>query len=445
MSQRQPILIAGLLTTAIALLDWRVQPNISLGYLYIFPVLIAAGHLARWETVLLAAACASLREAFAPFPWGPEAVPRMALVMTAFAGAGLFVSEVARNRRLALLRLEAEEGLRVLVDTSPAAILTLDAQGRVLLANEAAQRLLGFDDRPLRGERIAPYLPALAKALQQGDGSRHFRTMVEERGLRRDGEIILTHIWFSTYETEAGPRLAAIVLDVSEDFRDRETVGLQSVMWTSRVLIGAVHHEIRNLCEAAAAAYTNLSRQPALAADEDFQALGTLAEGLKQTTSQHLRLSAQQTRAQVKLDAVLDALRIVLEPSFREAAAGLQWNLAGPLPDVYGEHHSLLQVFMNLAQNSLRAMEECKHKQLIVAAKAEDGRVAVLFEDSGPGVAHPERLFRPFQPDAEGAGLGLYVSRALVRSLGGDLRYEPVAAGARFTVELAVPVFEGKT
>jgi C4-dicarboxylate-specific signal transduction histidine kinase len=60
----------------------------------------------------------------------------------------------------------------------------------------------------------------------------------------------------------------------------------------------------------------------------------------------------------------------------------------------------------------------------------------VRFEDSGPGVAEPDRLFAPFQPGANGAGLGLYVSRAILRSYGGDLKWEPRAAGSCFTIEL---------
>ena len=48
----------------------------------------------------------------------------------------------------------------------------------------------------------------------------------------------------------------------------------------------------------------------------------------------------------------------------------------------------------------------------------------VRFEDTGTGIANPENLFRPFQRDAQATGLGLYVSRALVKSFGGELVYE---------------------
>ena len=63
----------------------------------------------------------------------------------------------------------------------------------------------------------------------------------------------------------------------------------------------------------------------------------------------------------------------------------------------------------------------------------------VRFIDSGAGVSAGGTPVRPFQPGANGAGLGLYVSRAVVRSYGGDLRFEARAPGGTcFAVELEV-------
>ena len=60
----------------------------------------------------------------------------------------------------------------------------------------------------------------------------------------------------------------------------------------------------------------------------------------------------------------------------------------------------------------------------------------VRVADTGPGVAHPDELFKPFQPGAHSVGLGLYISRAILRAHGGGLRYEPQERGSCFTVEL---------
>jgi hypothetical protein len=60
---------------------------------------------------------------------------------------------------------------------------------------------------------------------------------------------------------------------------------------------------------------------------------------------------------------------------------------------------------------------------------------AVRFRDNGPGVAHPEELFRPFQPGAHSVGLGLYVSRGHSAVLRRGLRCEPQERGSCFAVE----------
>jgi C4-dicarboxylate-specific signal transduction histidine kinase len=103
---------------------------------------------------------------------------------------------------------------------------------------------------------------------------------------------------------------------------------------------------------------------------------------------------------------------------------------------VQGDHHSLLQIFLNLARNSEQALESSERKTLTVTAGLENDLVMVRFRDSGPGIANPGDLFKPFQPGAHSAGLGLYISRAVVRSYGGDLFFEPQSAGACFALQL---------
>ena len=93
-----------------------------------------------------------------------------------------------------------------------------------------------------------------------------------------------------------------------------------------------------------------------------------------------------------------------------------------------------MQVFLNLTRNSARAMAEMPRRLLIIGAKSTriDGRVMVRFRDTGSGVPHPVQLFRPFQSQAHSTGLGLYLSRAFMRSFRGDLRYEPEPDGSSF-------------
>ena len=106
------------------------------------------------------------------------------------------------------------------------------------------------------------------------------------------------------------------------------------------------------------------------------------------------------------------------------------------LPRVWADRHNLLQVLLNLTKNSLRAMEDRDVKEFRVSACVEGERVVVRVRDTGRGISNPERLFQPFQEAAEATGLGLYLSRALVRTFKGDLRYEPGPPGCCFALDL---------
>ena len=452
--------IAFILIVLIAWGDW-VLPDVSVGFLYLIPVLLTAPALTGPQIVVMAVFCAYLREAFDPLEaashggevlmpvvinplrWAAGATGRVLLVTTGFAMTGFFVSELNERRRLLAdqmrEKLEAERRVRILIDTSPLAILTLDQYGRLVLANESARKLLGFEEETAQGAAVDRYLPILGRMIHSQHSGANIRTNVECKGQRRNGEVFLAHVWLSTYRTSDGPGLAAVVWDASENLRDREGAGLDSMMATSRVLIGAISHEIRNLAAAAAAAHTTLAATGTsgeMEKNEQYLALGTLIRGLEKIASSGLRVASDRSAVRADLGTVLDETRIVIEPTLREAGISVVWQVSDGLPLVQADHYSLLQVFVNLARNSERALEACEQREVRISANVESDLVVVRFRDTGPGVAHPDELFRPFQPGSHSHGLGLYISRAILRAHGGGLRYEPETSGSCFAVEL---------
>jgi PAS domain-containing protein len=128
-----PVLLASAaIIFIIALADWWTKPFVAFGFLYLFPIMLAARFLPRWVIVLLGVGCAVLSEVFSSLD---RSTVRLAFETLALAGCGLFVSELLRNRRLTL---QGQERLKALVETSPAAIVTVDDRGFVELANNAA-------------------------------------------------------------------------------------------------------------------------------------------------------------------------------------------------------------------------------------------------------------------------------------------------------------------
>jgi PAS domain S-box-containing protein len=196
----------------IAVVDWWTKPYVSLGFLYFFPIMLAAGFLPRWAIVLMGMACALLSERFSNLD--PADAPiRTSFETLALVGSGLFISEVLRNRRL---RLASQERLRVLVETSPAAIVTINEHGFIELANHAAAELMVPRDGHLIGQPIAAFLPELHYALRWEEGPQ-FRTAMQCRGHRGNGESFLADVWFSSYKEGPTPKLAAIIADVTEE------------------------------------------------------------------------------------------------------------------------------------------------------------------------------------------------------------------------------------
>jgi PAS domain S-box-containing protein len=446
-TKRSVLVRAAVTIAAIALLDWRVIAEIPLGFLYLIPMVMVGSVVGRLSIVAVAGLCTLLAEMFSDLVWNPRTgTSRDVLYFAAFVGTGLFIREVNDNRRAALehlheiecerdARREAEEQLRILIESSPVAILTADQNGCVLMANDAAHRMLGVGLGELRGKLLYRYLPALTNITMRDPSQQLLRAVMQARGQREDGEAFLADICFSTYRTNAGTRLAAMVLDASEDLRAHEVSGLEQLLSGSRIAVGAVFHEIRNVCGAIAVVHQNLARGGLLAGNKDFEALGSLAVALERVASVNVRQTTADAK-EVDLTVLLDELKIVVTPSLQEENIGTQWNVEPGLPMVWADRPSLMQAFLNLVTNSIRALSKRDEPALVITAKSEKNRVYVTVSDNGGGVSHPEHLFRPFQAGAEATGLGLYLSRAFVRSFGGELEYLTLDNGACFIVEL---------
>lgn len=445
-ARRQTLLLISLLLIAtIAVIDF-VTPPLPLGYLYLIPILLLAGFLPRPWIAAIVLLCATLTALFSRYP-ARQAAILFVMSSIGFTGTGFFVSEVVRNRQRVLEHLhetqtqtrllrETEEQLRGLVESSPLAILTIDTNGIILLANEAAQSLFVSGDVSIAGQPIAQFLPALQAATQQSR-STSFRTQLRCRGKRKNGELFLAAVWFSTSVTAGGTIVSAIIVDFSEDVRDREDLSLEHLLKNAKILVGALSHEIRNLCGAVLVVYKNLSQLDGMQENEDFRALGTLIEGLENLSAMELRPSWYQGMAAVELPSLMDELQVVIGPTYRESGIDISWNAAHDLPLVVGDRYGLLQVFLNLARNSQRAMESCEIKRLTISSTVEANSVLIRFEDTGVGLSDSSALFQAFHQNAGATGLGLYISRAILRSFRGDLRHEPRDRGCCFTVSLA--------
>ena len=112
------------------------------------------------------------------------------------------------------------------------------------------------------------------------------------------------------------------------------------------------------------------------------------------------------------------------------------------LPPVRGDDNQILQVFFNLIDNAVDALEEVGGGSLIIQTGIHDASVLVEFSDSGPGIQSPSQVFDPFfttKPVGKGTGLGLSICYGIVQEHGGRIQcFNRAEGGATFLVELPI-------
>ncbi len=130
---------------------------------------------------------------------------------------------------------------------------------------------------------------------------------------------------------------------------------------------------------------------------------------------------------EVDLNQLVRDVLELLDGRKREMSARVEERLAADLPSVQADPEGLHRALLNIVSNAFDAVEERKNPQVGVATKLdpEEGWVRVFVVDNGTGIP-PEKvndIFKPFvsTKGARGTGLGLPVSRKILREHGGDI------------------------
>jgi PAS domain S-box-containing protein len=150
-----------------------------------------------------------------------------------------------------------------------------------------------------------------------------------------------------------------------------------------------------------------------------------------------LLVKGSPRRMELDINGVIQEVIILLRNQLTRNRIHLRTQLTANLPRVEADSVQLQQVLINLIVNAIEAMRPSTQRPrelLIRSSKSADG-VLVQLQDSGPGIG-PElagRIFEPFfTTKADGIGMGLAISRSIIQSHGGQLSYESESPGAVF-------------
>lgn len=172
------------------------------------------------------------------------------------------------------------------------------------------------------------------------------------------------------------------------------------------------------------------------------------ALNLNRTVGDFRRLMETREERSVDVNEVVHQTEALVRPLARRVKVNLRLDLYQHLPPAVGSTIGLQQVFLNLMLNAVQHMErkpDDRHVlEVATVYESEDGDrpVKVRFSDTGPGIHRQrwDKIFAlGFTTKPGGSGLGLYIARSLVESMGGRIVVEEslVPLGTTFLVELA--------
>lgn len=184
-----------------------------------------------------------------------------------------------------------------------------------------------------------------------------------------------------------------------------------------------------------------LERDKTAPAVENLTSIAELTERIG-TITDELKAFARKGRSApepIVLRAVIEGAVVLLRSRFAGRMEALDILSPSPELKVLGNRIRLEQVFINLFQNALEALEGKGGARVEVRAVETPGRIEVTIADNGPGIPPDilEALFTPFNTSKErGLGLGLVISKEILADYGGTIAVRSDGNGTCFTIGL---------
>ncbi len=183
--------------------------------------------------------------------------------------------------------------------------------------------------------------------------------------------------------------------------------------------------------------------------DEFKRALNQIkSQGIRCKEITHKLLSfSRKTDPKVQDVQINDLIKEMVELSAQKAKYSnvvVNTNLAKDLPSIQMSESELQQVFLNLLNNAIDAMEKTGGTIQITSQK-ENNNILISVADNGPGIprANLARIFDPFfstKPVGKGTGLGLSICYGIIKKMGGSIGVKSVIdAGTTFHVRIPLP------
>jgi PAS domain S-box-containing protein len=361
--------------------------------------------------------------------------------------------DVTEQRAMEKTLRRQEEFQRDLLESFPDLILVIDLNGRYSFVSSRIRDLLGCKPEDFLGKKIEElpdHSPELAAVYRDVSSGKQRLGTCEYGARHRDGSL-------RTMRAAASPlfgaeeRVSGVIVSVRDITLEKKME--QQIIQSERLaamgqMIGGFAHELNN-------PLTSILGVADLLQDDETspavrKQLGILQQQARRAADivQNLMYFSRPPspgRSRINLSELMQRTLALHSYSLRKNNITVDFLPEASLPEVSGDPHQLMQVFLNLTMNAEQAIREQRDRgTLRVRLASDEHSVIAIFQDDGGGIPVQilPSIFDPFyttRRPGRGTGLGLSVSRAILREHGGNV--EAAAApggGAVFTVTLPI-------
>jgi PAS domain S-box-containing protein len=339
-------------------------------------------------------------------------------------------TELARLSKQERSLLSKTRDLAALVQSSFEAIVGLDTDGRVILWNPGAESLYGFSEQDMLGKLVSVLDSTPVTWPRLIDGEKH---VVQRRRRHRNGlelSVMVSRSRVSRSALDSALAYTEVSLDVTAKVQlEKELEHSMRLAHLGRIA-ATMSHELNNpLSVVLSCADWFASRFEASECEETREVARDLEVASKRISSYVTQITGfvrrdGSSRTQSSFANTLDCALRLVRP--RAAVAEVRITIHDQcLADVIVSHDSgrLTHALVNLLSNAIDAAKQ-GGRTVDLSIHQRATRLEIVIEDDGPGIA-PEiaaHLFEPFtttKPYGEGTGLGLALTREVLREHGG--------------------------
>jgi nitrogen fixation/metabolism regulation signal transduction histidine kinase len=342
------------------------------------------------------------------------------------------------NHQIQQLKIEnrqQEQYFRTLLEHLAAGIITYNNKGFILHANSSAKKLLSID---------------VLTHLQQIERKDHklFETINSIKPFERKliavtaetGEIQLS-LKATSFKTNENELVILSIQDIKNELDEKE---IESWMKLIRVLM----HEIMNsitpitsLSESLSNIYSTGGKpvSPDRVSDKTIattlQGLNVIKEqgkGLMSFVESYRKLTRvpEPEKKLFKVADLMHRVQILYNSLDKSDNIDLSVLLANPDLEIFADQNLISQVLINLLKNALEANESNDAGMIkIVASEGYNNHPDICVIDNGPGITEEniDEIFVPFFTTRQnGSGIGLSISRQIMKAHGGNLKVRSV-------------------